>query len=213
MAEWRARFDEYELHKTAEANAAEIAPLVTERDEAADSLLAIGNAWSRAMFGGLFYLSNPPSADLPATNLVFVQSRNGNTVTSDPSSFGGGEADKHLIYEGLSRVAADAVLAGSRSISAGRVVFSVWRRELVALRAAMALPRHPAPIVATLHGVDLESGLLFNTPELRVIILTAARGAAAMRHALKARPWIEPVVRDDANDMRSAFEELRRHGI
>ena len=56
-------FDEYELHKTSVANAAEIAPLVTERDEAAESLLAIGNPWSRALFGGLFYLSNPPSSD------------------------------------------------------------------------------------------------------------------------------------------------------
>jgi riboflavin biosynthesis pyrimidine reductase len=213
MADWARRFDEFELHKASEADAAEIAPLVTERDEAAESLLAIGNAWSRAMFGGLFYLSNPPSAELPAMNLVFVQSRDGNTVTSDPSSFGGGEADKHLIYEGLSRVAADAVLAGSRSISHGRVVFSVWRRELVALRAAMSLPRHPAQIVATLHGVDLEGELMFNTPELRTIMLTGPRGAAAMRHALKARPWIESVVMEDANDMRGAFEELRRRGI
>ena len=103
-------FDEFELHKTSEAEAAEIAPLVTERDEAAESLAAIGNAWSRAMFGGLFYLSNPSSADLPATNLIFVQSRDGNTVTDDPASFGGGHVDKHVIYEGLSRVAADAVI-------------------------------------------------------------------------------------------------------
>ena len=122
ISDWRGRFDEYELHKASVADAAAIAPLVTERDEAADSLAAIGNAWSRAMFGGLFYLSNPSSADLPATNLVFVQSRDGNTVASDPASFGGGEADKHLIYEGLSRVAADAVLAGSRTISDGHVV-------------------------------------------------------------------------------------------
>jgi riboflavin biosynthesis pyrimidine reductase len=206
-------FDEYELHKTTVADAAEIAPLITERDEAAETLPAIGNAWSRAMFGGLFYLSNPPSPDLPAANLVFVQSRDGNTVTSDPASFGGGAADTHLIYEGLSRVAADAVLAGSRSISHGHVVFSVWRRELVALRAAMSLPRHPAQIIATLHGVDLEGEPLFNTPSLRVIMLTAARGAAAMRHALKARPWIESVVMDDANDLRGAFAELRRRGI
>jgi riboflavin biosynthesis pyrimidine reductase len=206
-------FDEYELHKTSVADAAEIAPLVTDRDEAADSLLAIGNAWSRALFGGLFYLSNPPSGDLPATNLIFVQSRDGNTVTSDPASFGGGEADKHLIYEGLSRVAADAVLAGSRTISRGHAAFSVWRRELVALRAAMSLPRHPVQIVATLQGLDLDEGMMFNTPDLRVILLTGPRGAAAMRHALKARPWVEPVVMDEAMNLRGAFEDLRRRGI
>lgn len=206
-------FDDYELHKTTVANAAEIAPLVTDRDEAAESgLAAIGNPWSRAMFGGLFYLSHGSSADLPAVNLVFVQSRDGNTVIDDPASFGGGAADKHLIYEGLSRVAADAVLAGSRSI--GRhVAFSVWRRELVALRAAMSLPRHPVQIAATLQGLDVESGLLFNTPELRVILLTGARGAAAMRHALRRRPWIETVVMEDPADPRDAFAELKRRGI
>jgi riboflavin biosynthesis pyrimidine reductase len=206
-------FDEYELHKTSVANAADIAPMVTERDEAAESLLAIGNAWSRALFGGLFYLSDTPSSDLPAANVIFVQSRDGNTVINDPASFGGGEADKHLIYEGLSRVAADAVLAGSRTISRGHAAFSVWRRELVALRAAMSLPRHPVQIVATLQGVDLDEGLLFNTPSLRVILLTGPRGAAAMRHALKARPWIESVVLDEATGLRGAFAELRRRGI
>ena len=113
------RFDEYELHKTTEARAAAISPLVTERDDPGEQLAVIGNAWSRSMFGGLFYVSPPPSGDLPATNLVFVQSRDGNTVTGDPSALGGGEADKHLIYEGLSRVAADAVLAGARTIHGG----------------------------------------------------------------------------------------------
>ena len=54
---------------------------------------------------------------------------------------------------------------------------------------------------------------MFNMPELRVVMLTAARGAATMRHALKARPWIDAVVMDEANDLRGAFAELRRRGI
>src|SRR4051794_314091 len=99
-------FDDFELRKTAEARSAAIFPLVTDREEPPEALAAIGNAWSRAMFGGLFYVSQPRAADLPAANLVFVQSREGNTVTRDPSTLGGGEADTHLIYEGLSRVAA-----------------------------------------------------------------------------------------------------------
>ncbi len=70
------------------------------------------------MFDGLFYVSPPAGRDVPSANLVFVQSRDGNTVTRDPSVLGGGEADTHLIYEGLSRVAADAVLAGARTIPA-----------------------------------------------------------------------------------------------
>ena len=205
--------DEYELRKTSEARAAGIAPLVTERDQAGEQFAVIGNPWSRAMFDGLFYVSPTAPADVPSTNLVFVQSRDGNTVTADPASFGGGEADKHLIYEGLSRVAADAVLAGTRTIPGGRVVLSTWRPELVALRAAMALPRHPIQVVATLHGIALDEGLMFNVPALRVIIITVSAGADAMRDTLKTRPWIRLVVMDDPSGLRDAFKELRRLGI
>jgi riboflavin biosynthesis pyrimidine reductase len=212
-SDWRQRFDEYELRKTAEAKAAVLDPYVTNREDPAETLAVIGNAWSRVLFGGLFYVSQPPSADLPAVNLVFVQSRDGNTVTHDPASLGGGEADKHLVYEGLSRVAADAMLAGARTIHGGDLPLSVWRPELVALRAAMALPRHPVQIIATLHGVALDKGLMFNQPDLRVIVLTVARGADAMREGLKSRPWITPLVMDNPRDLRTAFVELRRLGV
>ncbi len=207
------RFDDYEQQKTDEARAASLAPLVTERDDPGDALAVIGNAWSRVQFGGLFYVSQQVAGDLPATNLVLVQSRHGNTVTRDPSSLGGGEADTHLIYEGLSRVAADAVLAGARTAGAGDRPWSVWRPELVALRSAMALPRHPIQIVATLHGVSVADGLMFNTPELRVILITTARGADAMRDALRTRPWISLVVMADPSSLRAAFQELRRLGV
>jgi riboflavin biosynthesis pyrimidine reductase len=213
MTDWLARFADYELLKTTEARAAMLEPYATERDDPPDTLSVIGNAWSRAMFGGLFYVSQPPSPDLPAVNLVFVQSRDGNTVATDPSSLGGGDADKHLIYEGLSRVAADAVLSGARTIHGGRLVLSIWRPELVALRTAMALPRHPIQIVATLQGVDLDEGLMFNVPELRVIIITVPRAAAGMRDRLRARPWITTVVMDDASGLPAAFQELRRRGV
>jgi 5-amino-6-(5-phosphoribosylamino)uracil reductase len=209
----RESFDEYELRKTSEARAADIAPFVTERDQAGDSFAVIGNAWSRAMFGGLFYVSPSSADDVPSTNLVVVQSRDGNTVTRDPSEFGGGETDKHLIYEGLSRVAADAVLAGAGTVREGGLVLSIWRPELVALRAAMALPRHPVQVVATLHGIALEDSLMFNVPELPVILVTVARGAAAMREALRTRPWIRLVVMDHPLDLPAAFRELRRLGI
>ena len=46
-----------------------------------------------------------------------------------------------------------------------------------------------------------------------MILITVARGADAMRDALKARPWITPVVMDDARDLPDAFRELRRLGI
>ena len=69
-----------------------------------------------------------PPQDETALSLVFVQSNDGNTERRirNPSE---GPTDKHLIYEGLSRVAADAVLAGARTVHAG-AFFSVWHPEL-----------------------------------------------------------------------------------
>jgi riboflavin biosynthesis pyrimidine reductase len=212
-ADWDERFDAVVERRTREASSAEIAPLVTERDQAGDSFAVIGNAWSRSRFGGLFYVSPDSGNGLPTTNLVFVQSRDGNTGTANPSAFGGGDADKHLIYEGLSRVATDAVLAGARTARGRDFVLSIWRPELVALRQAMDLPRHPIQVVATLRGVALDDCLMFNVPELRVIVITVARGAEAMREALKARPWITSVVMGDALGLPAAFRTLRDLGI
>lgn len=212
-ADWDERFEALVERKTGDAVEAAIAPLVTERDQAGDGFAVIGNAWSRAMFGGLFYVSTSASPDLPSTNLVFVQSRDGNTVTANPSALGGGEADKHLIYEGLSRVAADAVLAGAGTIRGTSLVQSIWRPELVALRAAMGLPRHPIQVIATLHGLALDEALVFNVPDLRVVLITVAGGADAMRDALKTRPWITLVVMEDALGLPDAFRALRRLGI
>jgi riboflavin biosynthesis pyrimidine reductase len=150
---------------------------------------------------------------LPATSLVFVQSRDGNTGARNPSTLGGGEADKHLVYEGLSRVAADAVLSGAETIRSGDIVLSVWHPELVALRASLGLPRHPTQIVATLRGVPIDSGLMFNVPALRVIILTLPSVAASMRDALAMRPWVTPLPMRSPSDLPAAFEDLRRVGL
>src|SRR5262245_22740856 len=104
------------------------------------------------MFDGSFYMSAAPDAALPAVNLVFVRSRERNTAAKDPAVRGGGEADKHLIYEGLSRVAADGVLGGAGTIGSGDIVLSIWKPELVELRASLGLPRHPVQIVGTIRG-------------------------------------------------------------
>jgi riboflavin biosynthesis pyrimidine reductase len=150
---------------------------------------------------------------MPACSLVFVQSREGNTGAKDPSLLGGGATDHHLIYEGLSRVAADGVLAGARTIAGGGIVFSVWHPELVALRSSRDQPRHPSQIVATIAGLDLERGLLFNTPEINVFVLTIASAVDAMRRALTSRPWITPIVMNKVSDLQAAFEQLRDHGM
>lgn len=164
------------------------------------------------MFDGPFYVSPAPSNELPSTSLVFVQSRDGNTGAANPSSLGGGEADKHLVYEGLSRVAADAVLAGAETIRGGRIVLSIWHPELVALRSSLRLPRHPVQIVATLRGLDF-SGRLFDTPELRVVVVTVGACTELMVTPVANRPWITMLTMPTARDLPYAFRQLRAMGI
>ena len=205
-------FEAFVARKTAEAESAQISPLVTDRDDADSSLVAIGNDWTRRMFGGSFYLSPPRGDGLPSTSLVFVRSREGNTVAKDPSTLGGGEADRHVIYEGLSRVAADAVLGGAETIRGGNIVFSTWHPELVRLRASLGLPRHPVQVVATLGGLTF-GGLLFNEPALRVVVLTVAACPDLMLTGLADRPWITTVVMPSAGELAFGFRRLRELGI
>lgn len=212
---WRARFERYAEKKTRDAAAAALPRYVTALDSARDvaHLEAIGNAWSRALFDGPFYLSPPCDPRRPACSLVFVQSADGNTVTRDPASLGGGDTDKHVVYEGLSRVAADAVLAGAETVRGGDVVFSVWHEQLVAVRASLGRPRHPTQIVTTLRGLDLDRHLLFNVPELAVVLVTLGATADEMRAALERRPWISVVTVTAPQDLPHAFEQLRAMGI
>jgi len=212
MIDWHRRFEQFAARKEDEAVAAAIAPFTTEVDCAGADLVAIGNDWSRKLFDGPWYLSRAASDDLPATSLVFVQSRDGNTGAKNPSTLGGGEADMHLVYEGLSRVAADGVMAGAETIRGGNIVLSTWHPELVALRQSLGLPRHPAQIVTTLRGLTFE-GLLFNVPEVRVIVVTVGACSALMLTEIADRPWITMVQMPTAQDLPHAVRQLRRLGI
>jgi riboflavin biosynthesis pyrimidine reductase len=157
--------------KSHAAAAAELPPYSTELERPLDGMLSIGSPWTERLFDGPFYLSPLPQR-LPACHLVFVQSLDGNTGARNPQTLGGGETDKHVIYEGLTRVLADAVLAGSSTVRGGSVVFSVWHPEFVRLRQALGQPRHPVQIVATRNGVPIDRELLYNIPELRLVLLT-----------------------------------------
>jgi 5-amino-6-(5-phosphoribosylamino)uracil reductase len=205
-------FDDYVARKEAEAARAVLSPFVTEVNQPPADLIPVGNAWTRQMFDGPFYVSAAPSNELPSTSLVFVRSRDGNTGAADPSSLGGGEADKHLIYEGLSRVAADAVLAGAETVRGGRTVLSIWHPELVALRASLRLPRHPVQIVATLRGLDYR-GRLFDTPQLRVVIVTVGACTELTITPVASRPWMTILTMPTAGDLAYAFQQLRDMGI
>jgi riboflavin biosynthesis pyrimidine reductase len=188
----RERFERFVERKMREAAAAPIDRLSTifdRRDD--DRFRGIGTAWTRTHYGGDFGLVVPPQ-DETALSLVFVQSNNGNTGAMDPASLGGGATDKHLIYEGLSRVAADAVLAGARTVHAG-AFFSVWHPELIELRRRFGLPRHPAQIVISKEGrVDVDA-LLFGVPEVPVILIAGEEGALRLQPWLRERPWIRHI--------------------
>ncbi len=211
--QWRERFDVFAAGKTLQAMSATLPPYVTELEAPHTGVHAIGNAWTRSLFDGRFYISAPRTPNRPACSLVFVQSVDGNTEARDPSALGGGDTDKHLIYEGLSRVAADAILAGAETVRGGNAILSIWRAELVALRAALGLPRHPVQVIATRSGVEIESSLLFNVPDVPVVVLTLPEAADRMREATRVRPWITVVVMQRAGELPQAFDRLRELGI
>ena len=210
---WNGRFEAFVAGREAEARSASLCRFETEEDRHDDGFEPIGNEWSQELFDGAFYLSRPAMSDLPAASLVFVQSRDGNTGAKNPSALGGGDTDKHLIYEGLSRVAADAVLAGAETIRGGHLIFSTWLHALVRLRASLGLPRHPIQIIATLRGMEFDDALILNVPDLRVVLLTVPQCSVVMHHALAQRPWITPVIMKDAKGLTDAFRRLRVLGI
>ena len=185
--------------------------LVTIEDRsAAFPVIPIGNVWSRMLFDGPFYLFEAPP-DRPAISLVFVQSRDGNTGASNPSDLGGGATDKLLIYEGLSRVAADAVLAGASSVG-HNVFFTIAHPELAALRQELGLPRHPTQMVLSNEGnIDL-SARVFSNPEVKVLLLAGPACERAIAPRLGDRPWITVI--PIGGSLPRAFEIARRdHGI
>jgi len=213
VVEWQRKFEEFAARKEHEAARADLRAFKTDDDHHDGSVEQIGNDWSSRWFDGPLYATPAPSSDLPSTNLVFVQSRDGNTGAKNPSELGGGETDKHLIYEGLTRVAVDAVMAGAETMRGGNMILSTWLPPLVELRTSLGLPRHPIQIVATLRGMEFDDALIFNVPDLRVVLLTVPRCADVMHHALAERPWVSHVVMEDAHDVLKAFREFRRLGI
>jgi len=203
------RFETYCRRREQAALAAEIPGYVTREDKPPGDIVRIGSDWSRAFFDGPFYRSAAPASDgTPITSLVFVQSRDGNTSAADPSTLGGGDTDLHLIYEGLSRVDADAVMAGATTARARDIVFSVWHPELVALRLALGRTRHPAQVVATSRAdLRFEDGLMFNEPALKVFVITRT-GAVQTVRIVRGIPK-RPSAAEREGNRRAASARLR----
>jgi len=208
------RFDQYCRARERTAAAAVLPPYRTEavHVELGD-FRAIGNDWSRALFDGDFYRTSCKE-DIPVTNLVFVQSRDGNTGADDPSALGGGETDKHLLYEGLSRVDADAVLSGATTARSDELVLSVWHPEMVKLRLERGRTRHPAQvIVCSRTAPRIETALMFQEPELAVFLVTTSDAAASLRLQVATRPWIQVIDAGQPLSIRAALRALRGRGI
>lgn len=208
-------FADFAARKAREAETARIQPLRTVEDRSdGRGFEAVGNDWSRALYDGPFWLHPAPSGAVPAISLVFVQSCDGNTAAENPADLGGGETDKHLIYEGLSRVAAHAVLAGATTADAPDVFFSVWHPELVALRASLGLPRHPAQVVVTGRAcIDVRTALVFNVPEVPTYVVGSRYACETLAEGLRSRPWVT-VVPIQGDDLRRPLARLRsEHGI
>lgn len=211
MATWRERFAQFVDEKTRAASSAAIPGYMTTSGPAEDrDLIPIGNPWTEKLFDGPFFLSAIPGGPLPAVSTVFVRTADGNTGAERPIELGGGLTDKHLIYEGLSGVAADAVLTGALTIKGEQMIFGVWHPELVALREQLGLPRFPIQVVATRSGeLEIDSGLIYNVPELRVIILTEDAGAARLDRFVMPRPWITVISAGKTSDVIDGLTTLR----
>ena len=202
-------FDEFAARKVQEAERARLTPLSTLDDKSgAFDCVTIGNDWSRYLYDGLFHLASDHGSETPSLSLVFVQSRDGNTGADNPDSLGGGPVDKHLIYEGLSRVAVDGVLAGAKSVGK-HTFFSVWHPELISLRTSLGLPRHPAQIIVSGTGcVDLERILVFNVPAVPVFIVSTASGCERLEQAVSQRQGIELIAMSH-DQLRAPLSFLR----
>ena len=185
--------------------------LVTVEDRSREwPVTGLGNAWSREYFDGPFYVFSAPT-DWPAISLVFVQTRDGNTGAHNPEDLGGGPTDKHLIYEGLSRVAADGVLAGASTVGHS-VFFTVNHPELVQLRLELGFPRHPLQMVLSNDGNFDLSARVFTTPDVRVFLLAGERCIRKVGGEIARRPWITLIPTND--DLPATFARLRRdYGI
>jgi riboflavin biosynthesis pyrimidine reductase len=180
-----------------------------------ERLTTLGSEWTRRLFDGPFYESKAPAQPgLPVVNLVFVRSREGNTIAENPQLLGGGHTDKHLIYEGLSRVHADAVLSGAVTASSRTLVLSVWHPELVKLRLALGKPRHPMQVVVTAAGdLHFDEGLMFQESDLRSCLIAPSSAVPQLRARAARVPWVEIIDAGEPLSLQRGLEQLAARGV
>jgi riboflavin biosynthesis pyrimidine reductase len=219
------RFQQYAQQHERDALAAGLAPYETVVDYGRlrqatggltdGELVAFGSEWTARLFDGPFYQSrHPAQRGLPIVNLVFVQSRDGNTIAANPQLLGGGHTDKHLIYEGLSRVNADAVLSGAITARSRSLVLSVWHPELVRLRLSLGKPRHPMQVVVTTTGdLHFDEGLMFQEADLRSCLIAPSPAVGPLRARAARTPWVEVIDAGEPLSLRRGLAQLAARGV
>ena len=219
------RFEQYALRREKEALAATLPPYQTVTDYVSagasssgapvGDMERIGNEWTTQLFDGPFYRSRVPAQPgLPVVNLVFVQSREGNTIAANPQLLGGGQTDKHLVYEGLSRVDADAVLSGAVTARSRSLVLSVWHPQLVSLRLALGKPRHPIQVVVTTTGeLHFDEGLMFQEPDLKSSLIAPSSAVPRLKERVANAPWIDVIDGGEPLSMHHALTQLASRGV
>ena len=135
----------------------------------------------------------------------------GNTGAADPSTFGGGETDKHLIYEGLSRVAADGVLAGRAKRCAAATSCSrsgtPSSSRCAARSACPAIPRRSSRRCS---GIASTQADVQRAGAARHRHHRAHRRRDMATRAARSRPWIETLVMPDATALWRGVRQAAR---
>ena len=174
-----------------EAEASTLPPYVTEAERLDPGLIAIGNAWTKRLFDGDFYLSRPPDRARPAISCSY--SRRTGTGCERPLDAG---RRRHRQASDLRRALARRSRrrpVRSRNHSArGKHLF---RRHPDSFACAGRWQATASgQIVATLQGMDLEHGRS-QLPHIRVILITVGSCASLMR-VESPTSWITPLVMD-----------------
>jgi riboflavin biosynthesis pyrimidine reductase len=96
------------------------------------------------------------------------------------------------------------------------VALSVWHPDGVALRMQLfGKRRHPINVIATERGeLFIEEGLVYNNPELEVVILTGDLGQSRLAPRLGHRTWVHVERTGELPDLRRGFTILRqKYGV
>lgn len=154
-------------------------------------------------------LERPPPPDRPWVLCNMIASADGAVAVGGRSGPLGGPADRAL-FRSL-RSLADVILVGAATVRAERYQAPSVSEEAQAVRRGRGQAPHPRLAVVTSSG-DLDAGLgLFDDPEHRPYVVTAASSPAAQPGPLRQRSELLTAGTDRV-DLSDALRQLRSAG-